>query len=322
MMSQQCGDSKPVVNAPPSYTATSTSTLVESLQHRRFSFLSSGQTRNIVLSCIRDVVSAPDFTPSSVLPIINACAAALSAAEFSDLLQAHNIEGHTALYWAIVNERQEAISALSGFIPKFSAACSSDLRLACMTAGDQALFSQLNLGNLNSKDEPLRRSLGCSPDEVQVDPGDGLGENQFIARLLIRKFQKRLLTTKDVGVEFIAGGRIWLFRSSMKRDGRWHISLSLAELSLPARPVGKIQIEAHRGKAGSAETPSGLILAYSKDTAMLVPSGMEKKYNLDGKKERTCVSSDWMMTDWLMDKNTKYVDCDGTLHVKLEIALN
>lgn len=145
----------------------------------------------------------------------------------------------------------------------------------------------------SAKDEPLRRSLGCSPDDVQVDSGDGLDENQFIARLRIRKFQKRLLTTKDVGVEFIAGGmwsmslvwflalkitlihagRLWLFRSWMKRDGRWHISLSLAELSLPARPVGNIRIEAHRGKAGSAETPSGLILAYSKDTAMLVPSG-------------------------------------------------
>jgi hypothetical protein len=69
---------------------------------------------------------------------------------------------------------------------------------------------------------------------------------------------------------------------------------------------------------------------------------MEKRYNLDGKKERTCVSSDWLMTDWLMDKyvslsslpqldllsltvvcrNTKYVDCDGTLHVKLEMTLN
>lgn len=151
MTFQQCGDSKSVVNGPPSYTATSTSALVESLQHRRFPFLSSGQARNTVLSCIWDVVSAPDFTSSSVVPIINACAAALSAAEFSDLMQAHNIEGHTALYWAIVNERQEAISGLSGFIPKFSAACSSDLRLACMTTGDQALFSQLNLGNLNCR---------------------------------------------------------------------------------------------------------------------------------------------------------------------------
>lgn len=33
-----------------------------------------------------------------------------------------------------------------------------------------------------------------------------------------------------------------------------------------------------------------------------VLSRMEKRYNLNGKKERTCVSSDWLMTDWLMDK--------------------
>lgn len=63
----------------------------------------------------------------------------------------------------------------------------------------------------SAKDEPLRRSLGCSPDEVQVDSGDGLGENQFVARLRIRKFQKRLLTAKDVGVEFIAGGMWSMF---------------------------------------------------------------------------------------------------------------
>ncbi|KAG1773701.1 hypothetical protein EV702DRAFT_561073 [Suillus placidus] len=276
MTSKPCGDSKfaTSTDTPPSYTTTSTSALVDSLQHgRRFSFLPSRQTRNTVLTCIRDIVSAPDFTPSSVIPIVDACAAALSAVEFSDLLQTRNIEGHTALYWAIVNERREAFSALSGFISEFSSACSSDLRVACMMTSDQALFLQLNLGNLKSNNEPLRRFLGCSPDEVQLDPGDGLGENQFIARLRIRKFQQRLLTTGEVGVEFVAGGRIWLFQFCMNRNGRWCISLTLAAPSLPARPAGVVRIKSHRGKPGSAAPPSGLRCKISMPPGVLVPAG-------------------------------------------------
>jgi hypothetical protein len=94
-----------------------------------------------------------------------------------------------------------------------------------MVTSDQALFLQLNFGNFNcrwyshsisstiinlvyqpAKDEPLRRSLGCSPDEVQAESGNALEKNQSIARLRIRKFQKRLLIAEDVGVEFVAVG--------------------------------------------------------------------------------------------------------------------
>ncbi|KAG0704520.1 hypothetical protein DFH29DRAFT_373831 [Suillus ampliporus] len=75
--------------------------------------------------------------------------------------------GHTALYWAIVNNRPEALSAFFGFISQISSVCSSDLRLACMTASDHALFTRLELGGYNDrKDEPLRRPLGCPSDEI------------------------------------------------------------------------------------------------------------------------------------------------------------
>jgi hypothetical protein len=104
-----------------------------------------------VLSRVRDLVSAPDFTPSSAAKIVDDCAAALPNEEFSDLLQTSNIEDHTALYWAIVNDRLEAFSALAGAISEFSSNCYSDLRLACMITNDQALFAQLNLGNFNGK---------------------------------------------------------------------------------------------------------------------------------------------------------------------------
>ncbi|KAG0700965.1 hypothetical protein DFH29DRAFT_1000666 [Suillus ampliporus] len=107
-------DSKSGVNAPPSYDTISVSASAESVQFRRpfiFSFLPIKQKRNTVLSCIRDIVLAPNFAPSSAVPTVNACAAALSAAQFSDLLQTSNIEGHTALYWAILNLRNSDAKA-------------------------------------------------------------------------------------------------------------------------------------------------------------------------------------------------------------------
>ena len=157
IMATKSDDSKSVTNAPPSYDTITSASSADSAQCKSgfpsvFSFLRIKKERATVLSRIRDLVSTPNFTPSSVASIVNACAAALTAAEFSDLLQTSNIEGHTAMYWAIVNNRREVLSAFTGFISKFSSACSCDLRLACMVTSDHALFTQLNLGgNINGK---------------------------------------------------------------------------------------------------------------------------------------------------------------------------
>src|ERR1700710_2210258 len=89
------------------------------------------QSQITALSRIRELVTGPDVTPSSVAPIVNSCAADLSAAKFSAILQSRNIEGHSATYWAIVNNRPEALSAFTGFISKISSGCRSELRRAC-----------------------------------------------------------------------------------------------------------------------------------------------------------------------------------------------
>lgn len=106
---------------------------------------------SIVLSRIRDLVVGPNYTPSSVAPIINSCAVTLSAAKFSNLLQSCKIEGHSAIYWAIVNKRPEAFSAFIPFMSKLSSGCQSDLRRACMVVSNHALFIQLNLGRPTCK---------------------------------------------------------------------------------------------------------------------------------------------------------------------------
>ncbi|KAG2134298.1 hypothetical protein BD769DRAFT_479583 [Suillus cothurnatus] len=166
-------DRKPI-DVPPTYDEISSASLLDSVhsicrQPRLFSFLRKKQKRISILSSIRDIVSNPNITPSSITKIANACAATLTPVQFAHLLQEPNIEGHTALYWSIINHRRETCSALATFIPQFTSVCSSDLRLACIATSDHELFTQLNLGHVISpEDESLKKNLGCPPDEVQV----------------------------------------------------------------------------------------------------------------------------------------------------------
>ncbi|KAG1783193.1 hypothetical protein EV702DRAFT_1224079 [Suillus placidus] len=245
-------------NPPPSYNAISTLVSADSIWSKLwgFSFLQSKQK---YLSCIRAIVSSPDFTPSSIAQTVNACAATLPAAWFSKLLQHPNIEDHTALYWAIVNNRREALWVFMNFIPKLSPACSSDLRLACMMVNDHTLFTQLDLSEkLNPKDDSLRCFLGCPPDEIQVQE---LGNGCFTACFRFRMFQKRLRVTLDLGVEFVAGSRIWELWFYLGPEGEWCAGCLLSEHSLPVRADAVVfRIEAHR-KSPDCATPEPQITA-------------------------------------------------------------
>lgn len=121
-------------DAPPSYDAISVLSGLKDPVERRAT----------ALSLIHAIVST---TPPSFAPID--IATALPAAEVSDLLQTPDIEDHTAMYWAIVNNRREAFSTWAKFIPKFSSNCVSDLRLACMVTSDYGLFKELRLARSN-----------------------------------------------------------------------------------------------------------------------------------------------------------------------------
>ena len=135
-------------NAPPTpgHSTISTWTLWFGayLQPLRYIFCGWGRASTTV-SRIRDLVTAPDYTPSLAASVVSSCAASLSTSEFSYLLQSLYIDGHTAMYWAIVNDRREALLALVKFTPKLSSTCSKDLRLACVVTSDHALFVQLGL---------------------------------------------------------------------------------------------------------------------------------------------------------------------------------
>ncbi|KAG1806180.1 uncharacterized protein BJ212DRAFT_785104 [Suillus subaureus] len=253
-----------IFDPPPSYDAIYMPVSTNSIQCKRsvFSFLQSKQKcrRALVLSRIHAIVSSPDFTPSSVAQIVKSCAAALPAAEFSNLLQKPNIEDHSALYWAIVNNQRETLLEFTKFILKFSPACSSDLRLACMTVNDHDSFMLLNLGDIvNPKDRSLRRMLRCPQDDIQVYEGDDMDQNRFFVCFVFRMFQKRLRITQKFEVEFVARGRIWALRLYMGEKGKWCIEYCLSGHSLPVHPNAVLQIQSNKPPPGS-DTPKHLRL--------------------------------------------------------------
>ncbi|KAG1880982.1 hypothetical protein F4604DRAFT_1651406 [Suillus subluteus] len=338
---------------PPSYDAISKSPPAPSVQCKPpvFSSLQSEeQRRTTVLSHIREIVSSPHFTPSSVAKSINSCAAALSSAEFSDLLQEDNILGHNAMYWAIVNNLREVLWAFVKYISHYSSSCFYDVRLACMTVNDHALFMQLDFGDDTFhkrwerdkvdapllEDESFRRFLGCPPDDIQVHEGDGLGEHQFVACFRFRMFQKRLRITPTLSVQFIAAGRSWVLWFNLALDGIWRVAYRLAEDSFPADAAAVFLIEAHRGPPGCATGPAPLIIRMNQSpTCTLLPPGPHKysttKPGTDSElrpQHYTDIQPGakvgvvcGLLGEWLMDNNTIYVDSDGTLHAQLKITV-
>ncbi|KAJ8597050.1 hypothetical protein M405DRAFT_855911 [Rhizopogon salebrosus TDB-379] len=160
------------------------------------------------------------------------------------------------MYWAIVNDRPEALSAFTGFISKISSGCRSELRRACMETSNHAAFMQLNLGrNIGPDDGPLRHSLGCPSDEIEVHEGEDLGEHQFVALFRFRMCQKRLYAKQNMSAEFVAGRRIWSLRIYMGPHAQWLMEWGLSRHSLPARPRGVVLIEPQREKPGCATKP-------------------------------------------------------------------
>ncbi|KAG1800715.1 hypothetical protein EV424DRAFT_420376 [Suillus variegatus] len=318
--SEVIDNNKSNTSSPPSYDTIS-NIRVKCRQPSIFSFLSVWQRCATVLSRIRDLVSATDVTPSSIESIVHACARDLTAAELSGLLQTPNIEGHTALYWAIVNHRQEVFWAFKLFISKFSSKCSSDLRLACMRTSDNSLFRNLNFQDTDAQDESLRQFLGCPPDEIEVHDVRGLDGNQFVASVHIMMFQKRLCTIQKLKYDFVARGRIWSLSFGLGRKGKWVVGFGLSSPSLPVSPVRYsivVETRTRKGESGRETLPKRVFKGGSKTCAQThVPLGYIG--NVDGEKFEW---TSWTLGDQLVtyDDPTD-VDCDKILHAKLEMTL-
>ena len=170
--------------------------------------------RSTVRSIVRDVVKEPK-TPAS-MGLLESCADACSSnnLSFSEILQDPSIEGHPAIYWAIVKRPSpddfELITSLMSYSAPLTAEMMTQVRLACLHVGDQALFQCLwrspEYGALSGTDRML---LGVSspPDTIDVEELPGQ-DGPFVVRLTIVQLEKRMKVSGEVAFEFIARGTL------------------------------------------------------------------------------------------------------------------
>lgn len=189
-----------------------------------FNFSASRTNREIhatVLGLVRDLVREQHSNSTASLGILESCAEACASYDLSlsALLQEKSIENHTPLYWAIVKrppdgeEDETAIpdllTALISYASPLSPQTISDVRHACLLTSDQLLFQRLRMSPefspLSGTDEML---LGATipPDGITVEdmPGD---EGAFAVNFEIVHFQKRMLVSKRIELDFIGRGK-------------------------------------------------------------------------------------------------------------------
>ncbi|KAG2338326.1 hypothetical protein BDR05DRAFT_705223 [Suillus weaverae] len=255
---------RPSPSPPPARptASSSSSTWLSLLPNAR-----TKQTRQTVISLIRDLVATSTADNSAATPILASCASALSPSSFSALLQQPTFDGHTPIYWAILNRHTHILPDMLQHAGPLNNSCVADIRLACLASGDQLLFGKLRRGELPFL-STLRADalvLGCtSADDIDVREVDG--EAAFSASIKIRLWQKRMRVVGLVGVEFIARGRIWslTFFSSPSpspscgplstRDagsGPWQVALSLMEHSPPTFVDARLVIDVFRPQSSS-----------------------------------------------------------------------
>ncbi|KAL0058107.1 hypothetical protein AAF712_015229 [Marasmius tenuissimus] len=210
------------------------------------------EVRTTVLGIIRDVVKQDIDGGVDPRGILESCHAACTdeAIPFSALLQEKSIEDHTPIYWAIVNRNTKSESepdllmSLLAYAAPLEPATVSEIRLACLITSDQALFQRLRLSpefaSLSGTDQMVL-SGGMAPDEVEVLEASS-DEGAFVVDIKMMQFQKRMRVSNEVGVDFIARGRMWRlafcisnekWRHDKPRFGAWYVSLTLLENSPP-----------------------------------------------------------------------------------------
>ncbi|KAJ7043692.1 hypothetical protein C8F04DRAFT_727201 [Mycena alexandri] len=217
------------------------------------------QVRTTVLGLVRDLVKLQPSDHSVVaISILKSCADACTSNGMSinTILQEKSVEGHTPLYWAIVKrpaeshpeepQAEDLLTTLLTLSTPLSAATMSDVRLACLLTSDQALFQRLRnspeFAPLSPTDEMLLDAT-IPPDDITVENVSGGDEGAFIMDFAVVRFQKRMLVSKSVVLDFIARSRMWRLsfnvstaehrRPYLPPAGTWYASLSLLENSPP-----------------------------------------------------------------------------------------
>jgi hypothetical protein len=171
------------------------------------------EAKSAVYGRVRDVVEKPAEADS--LMFLEACAGICDAhgLSFSSILQDPSIESHMPIYWAIIKlpsrDDLQLVTAILSYSAPLTQQTLSEIRLACLHVGDQALFQSLwrspQLALAPSGSDQVLLGASATPDtvEVQTLPGD---DGAFAAHFRIAKFEKRMKISKQISLEFIARG--------------------------------------------------------------------------------------------------------------------
>ncbi|KAL0574289.1 hypothetical protein V5O48_007665 [Marasmius crinis-equi] len=210
------------------------------------------EVRTTVLGIVRDVVRQDIDGGVDTRDILESCRAACAdeAISISSLLQEKSIEGHTPLYWAIINRNptspasSDLLMSLLSFAAPLEQATVDEIKLACLITSDQALFQRLRISPefaaLSGTDQMVLSNTTV-PDEVEALEASS-DEGAFVVDVKLMQFQKRMRVSGEVGVDFIARGRMWRlafcissekWRHDKPRFGAWYVSLTLLENSPP-----------------------------------------------------------------------------------------
>ncbi|KAH9482997.1 hypothetical protein JR316_0005097 [Psilocybe cubensis] len=235
-----------------------------------------GLVRNLVVGPQEQQFSADSLSPAAQ-GILQSCAEACTthSMSLSTILQEKFVESHSPLYWAIVKrpvrphnsrstaqttvslldreeveesdggtEPSDLLGALLSHAKPLEASTIAEMRLACLATSDQKTFQRLHLAipefsSIPGADQIL---LGARhpTDFITVEIGDGT-EGAFTATMQIPQFHKRMMVSREIGLEFVARNRLWRFSFLITPDnvwygpppGTWCVSISLQEPSPP-----------------------------------------------------------------------------------------
>lgn len=186
------------------------------------------EVRTTILGLLRDLIKQSDA--AGALGVLESCADACKTYDLSlsSLMQEKSIEGHTPIYWAIINrpslpprpEDPDLLSAVLSHAAPLTDATVDELRLACLHTSDHALFQKLRrspaFSPLTGREELI--TGGSTPvDDVDVEDVKE-DEVSFVARFKIPMFQKRMRISGAVRLEFIAKGEPWCTLTSSDVD--------------------------------------------------------------------------------------------------------
>jgi hypothetical protein len=206
---------------PASYPSSASAKGKGKAQWFKFISKTSKDVKATTLGLVRDLVRE-DFQSPAASGILQSCAEACktNGILLASILQEKSIEGHTPLYWAIVKRRPDdrqdesaqvtdLLTSLLSFSTPLSSATVADIRHACLITSDQLLFQRLRQSpdfNSGSATDEMLIGVTLPPDDVEVIdfPDD---EGSFAVNFGVVKFQKRMMISKSISIEFIARGK-------------------------------------------------------------------------------------------------------------------